>query len=151
MRKVHFPPRSVCPTCHRKSIGKIQPLKLRGDGEIYSYTVVHEAPSQFEMQKPYVMAIIRMREGVMVTGQVIDVEANELAIGLKVKATMRKLGSRWSRRGHPLRLQVRAGQGVTSWHDRLKHFLIRFFCSLYRHIELRLETDQFVGVHRLAG
>ena len=29
----------------------------------------------------------------MVTGQVIDVEANELAIGLKVKATMRKLGS----------------------------------------------------------
>ena len=90
--KVHFPPRSVCPTCHRKSIGKIEPLKLKGEGEVFSYTVVHEAPSQFEMQKPYVMAIIRMREGVMVTGQVIDADANEMAIGMKVRATMRKLG-----------------------------------------------------------
>ncbi len=55
--------------------------------------MVHEAPSQFEMQKPYVMAIIRMREGVMVTGQVIDLDANDLEIGMKVRATMRRLGS----------------------------------------------------------
>jgi uncharacterized protein len=91
--KVHFPPRSVCPTCHRKSLGKMQPIRLKGEGEIFSYTVVHEAPSQFEMLKPYVMAIIRMREGVMVTGQIIDVDPHELAIGMKVKATMRKLGT----------------------------------------------------------
>jgi uncharacterized OB-fold protein len=83
----------VCPTCHRKSIGKLQPIKLKGDGEVFSYTTVHEAPSQFEMQKPYVMAIIRMKEGVMVTGQIIDADAQELAIGMKVRATMRKLGS----------------------------------------------------------
>ncbi len=70
----------------------MEPLQLKGEGEVYSFTVVHEAPSQFEMQKPYVMAIIRMDEGVMVTAQLIDVDPKEVEIGMKVKATLRKLG-----------------------------------------------------------
>jgi len=87
----HFPPREVCPTCGRRSIGKMEELKLSGEGEVLTYSIVHEAPSQLEMQKPYVIAIVQMAEGVRVTGQVIDVEPDEVKIGMRVRTTLRKL------------------------------------------------------------
>jgi uncharacterized OB-fold protein len=94
--RLYFPPRSVCPVCHRKSIGKMEPFKLKGTGEVFTFSVVHDAPSQFELQKPYVIAIIQMDEGIRVTGQVIDCEPNEVAVGMRVKATIRKLGEEGS-------------------------------------------------------
>lgn len=90
--KIFFPPRTVCPICHRKSIGKMEPIKLKGDGEVLTFSIVHEAPSQFEMQKPYVIALIQMDEGVRITGQVIDCDPAEVQIGMKVRTTLRKLG-----------------------------------------------------------
>lgn len=90
--RLYFPPRTVCPVCHRKSIGKMEPFRLKGTGEIMTFSVVHDAPSQFELQKPYVISIIQMDEGICVTGQVIDCDAAEVTIGMKVHAVIRKLG-----------------------------------------------------------
>ena len=90
--KVDFPPRTVCPDCGRKSIGRMERLKLGGKGSVVTYTIIHEAPSQFEMQKPYVVAIIELEEGVRLTSQVIDVKPEDVKIGLKVQAAFRKLG-----------------------------------------------------------
>ncbi|NLI73670.1 MAG: Zn-ribbon domain-containing OB-fold protein [Euryarchaeota archaeon] len=89
--RVYFPPRSVCPTCHRASIGKMEPFKLKGEGEVLTFSIVHEAPSQMEMQKPYVIAIVEMDEGVRITGQIIDAELDDVAIGMKVRTTLRKV------------------------------------------------------------
>jgi uncharacterized protein len=90
---VYFPPRSVCPTCahHRESIGKMVPFQLSGDGEVDSYTVVHEAAEGFEMQVPYILALVRTVEGPTLTGQIVDLAPEEVRIGLKVRATFRKL------------------------------------------------------------
>lgn len=90
---VYFPPRSVCPTCsnHRESIGRMVPMQLTGDGEVFSFTVVHEPAEGFEMQVPYVLALVRTVEGPTLTGQVVDVEPEDVHIGLKVRATFRKL------------------------------------------------------------
>jgi uncharacterized OB-fold protein len=90
--KVTFPPRHVCPVCHRRSMGKMQRFKLSGVGEVYSFSLVHEAPSAFELQKPYLIAIIKMEEGVMLTAQLIDCDAVDVMIGMKVRATLRKIG-----------------------------------------------------------
>jgi uncharacterized OB-fold protein len=92
-RTVYFPPRSVCPTCsmHRHSIGKLVPIQLSGEGEVLSFTIVHDAAIGFEMQVPYVLAIVKTREGPNLTGQVVDVDPAEVKIGLKVHATFRKL------------------------------------------------------------
>jgi len=90
--RMFFPPRSVCPDCHRKSIGKMEKVRFKGEGEIFSYSVVHDAPSQFEMIKPYVMAMIKLDEGIMIAAQVIDCEPAEVDIGMRVRSTMRKLG-----------------------------------------------------------
>ncbi|MCL4324989.1 MAG: Zn-ribbon domain-containing OB-fold protein [Candidatus Thermoplasmatota archaeon] len=90
---VFFPPRPVCPRCavHRKSIAKMEPCQLSGHGKVYSYTIVHEAADGFEMQVPYVLAMVQMSEGPMLTGQIVDVEPSQVKEGLEVKASFRKL------------------------------------------------------------
>lgn len=90
--EVDFPPRSVCPECGRKSVGKMHSYKLCGKGSVVTHTTIYDAPSQFDMQKPYVMAIIEMDEGVRLTSQLIDIKPEDVKIGLKVQATFRKLG-----------------------------------------------------------
>jgi uncharacterized protein len=90
--KVDFPPRAVCPVCGRKSIGKMHRVQLGGKGTVVTYTVIHDAPAQFELQKPYIMGIIQTDEGVRLTSQVIDVKPEDMRIGLKVQATFRRLG-----------------------------------------------------------
>lgn len=90
--RIFFPPRMVCPECHRKSIGKMEKIKLKGEGEVFSFSIVHDTPSQLEMLKPYVVAMVKLDEGIMVTGQVIDIEPYEVCIGMKVRTTLRRLG-----------------------------------------------------------
>ena len=67
-------------------------VKLKGKGTVVSYTVVHDAPAQYEMMKPYVLAIIEMEEGCRLTSQVIDVNPAQVKIGMPVEAAFRKLG-----------------------------------------------------------
>ena len=89
----YFPPRLVCPTCahHRESIEKMVPFQLSGDGEVVSFTIVHDPAEGFEMQVPYVVALVKTVEGPVLTGQVVDIEPEDARIGLKVRATFRKL------------------------------------------------------------
>ncbi|MDE1820062.1 MAG: Zn-ribbon domain-containing OB-fold protein [Euryarchaeota archaeon] len=90
---VYFPPRAVCPTCqtHRQSLGKMEPFTLSGDGEVYSFSVVHEGAEGFEMQVPYVLALIKTPEGPLLTGQVVDITPADVHIGMRVHAAFRKL------------------------------------------------------------
>jgi hypothetical protein len=92
-RTVYFPPRAVCPNCstHRQSLGKLQPFQLSGEGEVHSFSIVHDPAEGFEMQVPYVLALVRTKEGPMLTGQVVDIAPEAVAIGLKVRATFRRL------------------------------------------------------------
>lgn len=90
--KRDFPPRIICTRCHRKSVGKMKPVSFEGTGEVVSFSVIHNAPKAFEMQVPYIMAIIEFEEGVRATGQIIDCEPEDVKIGLKVSSTFRKIG-----------------------------------------------------------
>ena len=62
-----------------------------GLGEVYTYTVVRNAPAGFEGQAPYVVAIVRLDEGPMVTAQLTDLGDAEPAIGMRVEMVTRKL------------------------------------------------------------
>jgi len=87
----YFPPRAICPVCHRKSVGKMEEIKLKGTGKIFSFTEVHDCPEELATQKPYLLAMVEFDEGPRVTGQVIDCESCDLEIGTPVRATLRKL------------------------------------------------------------
>lgn len=88
---LYFPPREVCPECRRESVGKMKEEELSGEGEVYSFTVVHDGLEQFKMQIPYVIALIRMKEGPLITGQIVDCSPEDVKIGSKVSATLRKV------------------------------------------------------------
>ena len=65
--------------------------QLEGKGEILTYTVIHVAPDGFEKQVPYVVAIVKLKEGTSLTAQIVDCEPNDVKIGQKVEAVFRKI------------------------------------------------------------
>ncbi|HDH40919.1 MAG TPA: Zn-ribbon domain-containing OB-fold protein [Candidatus Altiarchaeales archaeon] len=84
-----FPPRQLCPNCRRA--GKIREVKFSGEGEIYSYTIIHTPPEGFEFMRPYAMGIIKLIEGPLVTAQLVDCKPEDLEIGKRVESVFRKV------------------------------------------------------------
>lgn len=82
-----FPPRDVCPACEAEAKTLYQ---FSGKGEVYSFTTITDAPAGFEEQAPYILAIIKLDEGPMVTAQITDLEG-DIEIGLRVEMVTRKL------------------------------------------------------------
>lgn len=63
-----------------------------GQGEVYSYTTVQDPPEAFGEQAPYVLALIKLDEGPLITAQLTDLDANEpIKIGDRVEMVTRKL------------------------------------------------------------
>ncbi|MDD3493105.1 MAG: Zn-ribbon domain-containing OB-fold protein [Candidatus Thermoplasmatota archaeon] len=89
--KIYFPPKVVCPTCRRKSLGHMEDCALAGRGTVESYTVIYAPPPHFEGEEPYTMALIKMDEGCYLMGQVVDLEPQEIHIGLRVEACFRRI------------------------------------------------------------
>jgi uncharacterized OB-fold protein len=86
---VYFPSREICPKCRRKT--EFEEIKLSGRGKVYTYSVVHVPPKDFEKQAPYVIAIIELEEGARITGQIVDCKPEDVYIGMPVEAVFRKI------------------------------------------------------------
>lgn len=78
----HYP-RLVCPHCGSQEKAWIT---ASGKGTVYSYTVLHRAPSPaFAAEVPYVVAIIELDEGVRLMSNVVDCPPDEVRCGQRVK------------------------------------------------------------------
>ncbi|MBN2014914.1 MAG: Zn-ribbon domain-containing OB-fold protein [Candidatus Altiarchaeota archaeon] len=84
-----FPLRQLCPNCRRS--GDVREVKYSGEGEIYSYTIVHTPSEGFEFMKPYVIGVIKLVEGPFITAQIVDCKPEDLEIGKKVELVFRKV------------------------------------------------------------
>jgi uncharacterized OB-fold protein len=82
-----FPPRDICPECVAEAKRE---YTLSGKGEVFSYTVVQEPPAGFEGQAPYVLALIKLDEGPLLTAQLTDLDGAP-EIGMRVEMVTRKL------------------------------------------------------------
>ncbi|MBO8181973.1 MAG: Zn-ribbon domain-containing OB-fold protein [Archaeoglobus sp.] len=82
-----YPPRNFCPVCRRKS--RIKEQRFNGRGKILSYTVVHDTPDEFKLNKPYVVALIELDDGPIITSQVVC-GPNEVEVGMRVVKAFRK-------------------------------------------------------------
>lgn len=80
---MHFPARTVCPECHNAT----EEDRISGFGEVVSFTVIHATPAGFDRKVPYTLAIIKLVEGPMISGEVVG----DAKIGSKVKTIFRKL------------------------------------------------------------
>jgi len=56
---------------------------------VYSYTVVHNAPPDFQSDAPYVVALVDLEEGPRMMTRLIDCERGKLRVGLEVEVVFR--------------------------------------------------------------
>lgn len=89
--KILFPKRDFCPVCRRQSMGKITEYSVCRTGEVYSYTVIHDAPDCNNNLKPYAVVMVKTDDGAMITAQLVDVDVETIEIGMRVRAVLRKL------------------------------------------------------------
>ena len=86
--EVFFPNRTICPNCRRN--GKMRDITLSGLGKIESFTVINNPPKGFEEMYSYVVGIIKLNEGPMISAQIVN-KKDEIAIGDKVRMIFRKI------------------------------------------------------------
>jgi uncharacterized OB-fold protein len=70
----------------------MEELRLKGEGEVLTFSVVQEPRRGFELQVPYVLAMIRLDEGPVLLGQVVDCAPGDVKIGTRVRSVFRKIG-----------------------------------------------------------
>jgi uncharacterized OB-fold protein len=73
-------------------MGKMESYKLKDEGIVFTYSIIHEAPADNNALKPYAVAMIMTDDGVLITGQLVDVDLDKVEIGMPVRAVLRKLG-----------------------------------------------------------
>jgi uncharacterized OB-fold protein len=89
-----FYPRIQCPHC---GAGEPRWRQASGRGTVYSYTVVYNnAPSAFIAEVPYVVAVIRLEEGVQMLSNIVDCDFGALRCDLPVEVTFRVLDERFT-------------------------------------------------------
>ena len=91
-----FPPRDVCPECGGEAK---EPYTFTGRGEVYSFTVMYDAPAGYEDQVPYTVALIKLDEGPVVTAQLTDLDEKPVEIGMPVEMVTRKIREDGDKRG----------------------------------------------------
>jgi len=91
-----FPPRDLCPECGEEAKTL---YTFSGRGEVYSYTTVFEAPTGFDTNAPYTVAMVKLEEGPLVTAQLTDLEDKKVEIGMPVEMVTRRLRSATDDRG----------------------------------------------------
>lgn len=84
-----FYPRIACPNCGAAALDWVE---ARGRGSVYSYTVVqNNAPSAFTADVPYVVAVIRLEEGVQMLSNIVDCDPSAVACDMAVEVTFQRL------------------------------------------------------------
>jgi uncharacterized protein len=85
----HFYPRPACPHC---GSARITWVEASGRGTVYSYSVVHRAPSAaFADEVPYVIAVVATEEGPHLLSRIVEIEPAAVRIGLRVRVSFDRL------------------------------------------------------------
>lgn len=79
--RLRHPPTPSCPLCGSMARDFVV---AQGTGTVFSY-VVHHHPPIPPLPLPFVVAVVELPEGTRVVGNVIDVDPEEVAVGLPVE------------------------------------------------------------------
>lgn len=86
----HFYPRSVCPHC---GSDRLEWAEVSGHGTVYSFTVVHRAPSPaFAADVPYVVALVALEEGPHLMSNIVHCAPDAVRVGMGVRVAFREIG-----------------------------------------------------------
>ncbi|MEM3577038.1 MAG: Zn-ribbon domain-containing OB-fold protein [Candidatus Bathyarchaeia archaeon] len=82
--KIYFPPVADCPECLTSNM---EWTELSNEAEIETFTHVVVRPTSFQQNKPYTVAIGRLKEGVKVLAWLTGFKLSQVKVGMKVKLT----------------------------------------------------------------
>jgi len=84
-----FFPRPFCLDCMSTDIEWVQ---TKGEGSIYTYTINRRGSNSFmNDQVPYVVAMVTLKEGVRLMGNIIDSPIDQVRIGARVRVVFEKI------------------------------------------------------------
>jgi len=86
--KVAFPPRRACSACRGREWEK---TNLSWKGKVITSTVVQVAPTEFQMEAPYAVAVLETPEGARLMAQVVDCDPSTVGPGMEVALVFRRL------------------------------------------------------------
>ena len=81
-------PQLACPQCLSEAL---EWTKVSGRGTIYSYTVVHRAATP-AFKAPYTVAIVELAEGPRILTDLIEVNPQDVHIGMEVQVAFEDVG-----------------------------------------------------------
>jgi len=85
----YFPPRKICPKCRRK--GKLVEHRFKGKGKVFAYSEITSPPVGFELEVPYILALVELEEGPKITAQLVGCTMPDVKIGSPVEVVFRKV------------------------------------------------------------
>lgn len=78
-----------CPSYWRVSKKRFKLASSEIEGIVESFTIVYNAPKDYEENIPYIIALVRLENGVKIISQIVD--ADKIEIGMKVEPCLRKV------------------------------------------------------------
>jgi len=89
-KKVYFPPRMDCSNCLSKD--HMNWKEIENEWTLLTYTKAHLAPTGFEDDTPYILAIAESNEGLKTLARLgKDVNEDKIKLGVKLKLVPVKL------------------------------------------------------------
>lgn len=85
-----YPPRYVCLNCYREGLDEVA---LSTRGELWTYTIARMALPGSLVAAPYVIAQVRLPEGVQVGTVLTDVDPEAVKIGMPLELTVEKVST----------------------------------------------------------
>ena len=82
-----YPPRYVCLNCYHEGLEEVA---LSTRGELYSFTIARVALPGTLMIPPYVIAQVRLTEGVQIATVLTDVDPETVRIGMPLEMVVEK-------------------------------------------------------------
>jgi uncharacterized OB-fold protein len=80
-----FPPRADCFQCLSD---EMEWFEIPGPGRLISYSTLIYAPSGFEQDLPYTIAVVQFGKGIKLFGRLSkEIKAEEIKVGMKLKVT----------------------------------------------------------------
>lgn len=82
-------PRLFCPFCASTAVTYTD---VSGIGEVYSFTVMRRGDGRFREFAPYVLAYVRLDEGPTLLSNLVDMNPETVAIGMRVVVVFEPAG-----------------------------------------------------------
>lgn len=91
--RILFPPRVICNHCGAPTEDGVP---LSGKGKLIDYTVIYVPPLRHELLAPYILGLVQLDEGPILTTQIVGIgqeNITKLSPGIRMTAAFRKYGS----------------------------------------------------------